>query len=74
MADIDATKAKSTIFIGGIAQGVDEAVLLQTFSPFGDIMEIQIPPAPGTHGDLPAEGRFSACDNDNLTIPGRRKA
>lgn len=55
MADIDATKAKSTIFIGGIAQGVDEAVLLQTFSPFGDIMEIQIPPAPGTHGDLPAE-------------------
>ncbi|CCA72804.1 hypothetical protein PIIN_06740 [Serendipita indica DSM 11827] len=34
MADIDATKAKSTIFIGGIAQGVDEAVLLQTFSPF----------------------------------------
>ncbi|PVF97783.1 RNA-binding domain-containing protein [Serendipita vermifera] len=58
MADIDATKAKSTVFIGGLAQTVDENVLLEAFAPFGDIMEIQIPPAAGTNGDQPpADGK-----------------
>jgi RNA recognition motif-containing protein len=36
MADIDATKAKSTVFIGGLAQTVDENVLLEAFAPFGE--------------------------------------
>ncbi len=55
MANIDATKAKSTVFIGGLAQTVDEAVLVETFSPFGDVMEVQIPPS-AAEGDRPAQG------------------
>jgi len=54
MANIDATKAKSTVFIGGLAQTVDEAVLVETFSPFGDVMEVQIPPS-AAEGDRPAQ-------------------
>lgn len=38
MANIDANKAKSTVFIGGLAQSVDESVLLQAFSPFGSFV------------------------------------
>jgi hypothetical protein len=38
MANIDANKAKSTVFIGGLAQTVDEAVLVQAFSPFGPFL------------------------------------
>ncbi|KAG8825368.1 hypothetical protein FRC19_011605 [Serendipita sp. 401] len=58
MANIDANKAKSTVFIGGLAQSVDENGLLQAFAPFGDVMEVQIPPAAGTNGDQPpADGK-----------------
>ncbi|KAG8829948.1 hypothetical protein FRC17_005742 [Serendipita sp. 399] len=58
MANIDTNKAKSTVFVGGIAQNVDENVLIQAFAPFGDIMEVQIPPAAGPNGDqLPADGK-----------------
>ncbi|KAI0797917.1 RNA-binding domain-containing protein [Abortiporus biennis] len=39
------TRTKKTIFIGGLADEVDEAVLLETFGTFGDIIEIQLPPA-----------------------------
>ncbi|KAH9926201.1 RNA-binding domain-containing protein [Fomitopsis serialis] len=42
----EGTKTKKTVFVGGIGDDVDEAVLIETFSTFGDIIEVQIPPAP----------------------------
>ncbi|KAF7793133.1 hypothetical protein EIP86_004242 [Pleurotus ostreatoroseus] len=41
----EGTKTKKTIFVGNIADDVDEAVLLETFATFGDVIEVQIPPA-----------------------------
>lgn len=57
----EGTRTKKTLFVGNIASDVDEAVLLETFQPFGtclaslrryfpltppgDIIEVQIPPA-----------------------------
>ncbi|KIP09588.1 hypothetical protein PHLGIDRAFT_116219 [Phlebiopsis gigantea 11061_1 CR5-6] len=41
----EGTKTKKTIFVGNIANDVDEAVLVETFHTFGDIIEVQIPPA-----------------------------
>ncbi|KAG6376175.1 hypothetical protein JVT61DRAFT_2149 [Boletus reticuloceps] len=56
----DGTKAKKTIFVGGLGDDVDESVLYESFSPFGelfdsfsdeyppptgDIVEVQLPPA-----------------------------
>jgi RNA recognition motif-containing protein len=45
MANIDAAKAKNTVFIGGLAPNVDENILVEAFSPFGllgslDVMEV----------------------------------
>ncbi|KAI0721005.1 hypothetical protein C8T65DRAFT_631911 [Cerioporus squamosus] len=42
----EGTKSKKTIFVGGIGDDVDEAVLLETFATFGDVIEVQLPPAP----------------------------
>ncbi|KAI0341552.1 RNA-binding domain-containing protein [Trametopsis cervina] len=41
----EGTKTKKTLFVGNLADDVDEAVLLDTFSTFGDVIEVQIPPA-----------------------------
>ncbi|KAI0093867.1 RNA-binding domain-containing protein [Irpex rosettiformis] len=41
----EGTKTKKTVFVGNIADNVDESVLLDTFSAFGDVIEVQIPPA-----------------------------
>jgi len=41
----EGTKTKKTLFVGGIADDVDEAALFDSFSPFGDVIEVQIPPA-----------------------------
>ncbi|OSC99064.1 RNA-binding domain-containing protein [Trametes coccinea BRFM310] len=42
----EGTKTKKTIYIGGIGEEVDEALILETFSTFGDIIEVQLPQAP----------------------------
>ncbi|KIY43425.1 RNA-binding domain-containing protein [Fistulina hepatica ATCC 64428] len=41
----EGTKAKKTVFVGGIGNDVDEAILYENFSTFGEIVEVQIPPA-----------------------------
>ncbi|THU89868.1 RNA-binding domain-containing protein [Dendrothele bispora CBS 962.96] len=41
----EGTKMKKTVFIGGIGDDVNEAVLYEHFATFGDIIEVQIPPA-----------------------------
>lgn len=35
--------AKRTVYVGGLAEEVDEKVLNAAFIPFGDIVDIQIP-------------------------------
>jgi len=45
MASDEGIRAKRAIFVGGLAQTVNETTLLQAFSTFGDIIDIQIPPA-----------------------------
>ncbi|KAI9070384.1 RNA-binding domain-containing protein [Trametes sanguinea] len=42
----EGTKTKKTVYIGGIGEEVDEALILETFSTFGDIIEVQLPQAP----------------------------
>jgi len=41
----EGTRAKKTIFVGGIADEVNEATVYEAFSTFGDIIEVQLPPA-----------------------------
>ncbi|KAG8935681.1 hypothetical protein FRC03_001541 [Tulasnella sp. 419] len=43
--------AKSTIYVGGIGDEIDEAVLVEVFSTFGDIIDVQLPS--GAPGDRP---------------------
>ncbi|CAG8441928.1 2520_t:CDS:2 [Ambispora gerdemannii] len=40
---------KCTIYVGGLDDQVDEKVLHAAFIPFGEIVEIQIPPDPASH-------------------------
>ena len=53
----EGTKAKKTIFVGGLTEQVDEATILETFQTFGDILEVQLPSAPETHRDAPFKHR-----------------
>ncbi|KAI5123362.1 hypothetical protein M0805_001783 [Coniferiporia weirii] len=41
----EGTKTKKTVFVGGLGDDVDEAAIYESFSTFGDILEVQIPPA-----------------------------
>ncbi|KAG6832133.1 hypothetical protein H0H87_002445 [Tephrocybe sp. NHM501043] len=41
----EGTKSKKTVFVGGIAEDVDEAIIYESFSTFGDIIEVQLPSA-----------------------------
>ncbi|KAJ8474920.1 hypothetical protein ONZ45_g15782 [Pleurotus djamor] len=48
--------AKKTVFVGGIGDDVDEGVIYETFSTFGDILEVQLPPA-NTNPNQPSDGK-----------------
>ncbi|KAF8478564.1 RNA-binding domain-containing protein [Russula ochroleuca] len=39
----EGAKTKKTIFVGGIGEDVDEEVILDAFSTFGDIIDVQLP-------------------------------
>jgi len=41
----EGTKGKKTVFVGGLGDDVDESILYESFSAFGDIVEVQLPPA-----------------------------
>jgi len=41
----EGTKSKKTVFVGGLGDDVDEAIIYETFSTFGDILEVQLPSA-----------------------------
>jgi len=49
-------KTKKTIFVGGIGEDVDEGVLLEAFSIFGDVIDVQLPTnATGRPHENPAD-------------------
>ncbi|KAG8707599.1 hypothetical protein FRC08_000399 [Ceratobasidium sp. 394] len=54
--DFDGTKRKQTIYVGGLHEDSNENELMEVFSAFGDIMDVQIPPAPTIHRDQPPTG------------------
>jgi len=41
----EGTRTKKTVFVGGIADDIDESNIYDNFSTFGDIIEVQLPPA-----------------------------
>ncbi|KAK0555567.1 hypothetical protein OC845_000137 [Tilletia horrida] len=76
-----ADSTKKTIYVGGLPESVDEAGLVSVFSPFGDIIEVQIPKEgrDGRHrgfGFITFSSRTEAEDAiDNMhlntiTVPG----
>ncbi|TEB36344.1 RNA-binding domain-containing protein [Coprinellus micaceus] len=40
----EGTKSKRTVYVGNLHEDVDEAFLYDTFSTFGDIIEVVLPP------------------------------
>ncbi|CAI2176936.1 16441_t:CDS:2 [Funneliformis geosporum] len=66
---------KSTIYVGGLDDQVNEQILHAAFIPFGDIVEIQIPPDPASHNQHRGFGFVEfeeACDAqaaiDNMNL------
>ncbi|KAF8609977.1 RNA-binding domain-containing protein [Ceratobasidium sp. AG-I] len=52
----DGTKRKQTIYIGGLHEESNESELIDVFSAFGDVIDVQIPPAPTIGRDAPPAG------------------
>ncbi|KAI0273756.1 hypothetical protein BC834DRAFT_966231 [Gloeopeniophorella convolvens] len=49
-------KTKKTVFVGGIGEDVNEEIIMETFSTFGDIIEVQLPTnATGRPHENPAD-------------------
>nr|CAG8434160.1 617_t:CDS:2 [Entrophospora candida] len=68
--------SKTTIYVGGLDDQVNEEILHAAFIPFGDIVEIQIPPDPASHNQHrgfgfvefeEADDAQAAIDNMNLS-------
>jgi peptidyl-prolyl isomerase E (cyclophilin E) len=36
----EGTKSKKTVFVGGVADEVNETIVLETFSPFGESLSL----------------------------------
>ncbi|CAG8711120.1 34783_t:CDS:2, partial [Gigaspora margarita] len=58
--------SKTTIYVGGLDDQVNEQILHAAFIPFGDIVEIQIPPDPASQFEEAADAQ-AAIDNMNLS-------
>ncbi|KAF9227885.1 RNA-binding domain-containing protein [Gyrodon lividus] len=52
----EGTKGKKTVFVGGIGEDVNESVIYEHFSTFGDVVEIQLPLA-ATNPALESEAK-----------------
>ncbi|KAI9428362.1 RNA-binding domain-containing protein [Lactarius indigo] len=39
----EGSKAKKTVFVGGIGEDVNEEIILEAFSLFGDVIDVQLP-------------------------------
>ncbi|KAI8813385.1 cyclophilin-like domain-containing protein [Cladochytrium replicatum] len=49
LATMGSTTNKAMLFVGGLDQQVTETFLHDAFIPFGDIIEVQLPPDPNSH-------------------------
>ncbi|KIY72145.1 RNA-binding domain-containing protein [Cylindrobasidium torrendii FP15055 ss-10] len=52
----EGNKSKKTIFIGNVAEEVNETIIYENFQTFGDIIEVQLPPA-NTNPHQPPDGK-----------------
>ncbi|KAJ7063327.1 hypothetical protein C8F01DRAFT_1209638 [Mycena amicta] len=52
----EGAKNKKTVFVGGVAEDLDEAAIYEQFSTFGDIIEVQLPSA-ATNPALQADSK-----------------
>lgn len=41
----EGSRNKKTIFVGGLSADVDQTTLIETFSTFGDVIDVQLPSA-----------------------------
>lgn len=58
----EGAKTKKTIFVGGISEEVNQESLINAFSTFGDIIDIQIPTAVSDNRDNPnGTSRIRTC-------------
>lgn len=52
----EGSKAKKTVFVGGIGEEVNEEIILEAFSVFGDVIDVQLPTnATGRPHENPAD-------------------
>ncbi|RUS23213.1 peptidyl-prolyl cis-trans isomerase E [Endogone sp. FLAS-F59071] len=68
--------SKTTLYVGGLDQQVNEDILHAAFVPFGDIISVQLPPDPASHNQHRGfgfvefenvEDTAAAIDNMNLS-------
>lgn len=74
------TTQKKTIYVGGLAEEVDEGVIRAAFIPFGDISEVQVPIDYQTEKhrgfafvefELPEDAKAAIDNMDNSELYGR---
>lgn len=79
----DAARLKSTIYVGGLDNAVNERILADAFLPFGEIVEIsipkpEIPSSPDPHRgfgyvefELPGDAKEAIDNMDQSELFGR---
>ncbi|KAI0065360.1 RNA-binding domain-containing protein [Artomyces pyxidatus] len=53
----EGSKSKKTVFVGGLGEDIDEAIVLEAFAPFGDVIDVQLPLAPTNRQDAEPKHR-----------------
>ncbi|KAI9509627.1 hypothetical protein F5148DRAFT_1186001 [Russula earlei] len=54
--EVGGKPTKKTIFVGGIGEDVDESIIMEAFSTFGDVIDVQLPTnATGRPHENPAD-------------------
>ncbi|RUP46858.1 peptidyl-prolyl cis-trans isomerase E [Jimgerdemannia flammicorona] len=64
------TDNKTTIYVGGIDQQVNEEILHAAFVPFGDVISVQLPPDPASHNQHRGFGfiEFETAEDTSAAI------
>ncbi|TEB06427.1 RNA-binding domain-containing protein [Coprinellus micaceus] len=62
----EGTKSKRTVYVGNLHEDVDEAFLYDTFSTFGDIIEVVLPPPANANQQPP-------LDSDTILPEGKHR-
>lgn len=80
----DTTRLKSTVYVGGLDQGVTAHTLAEAFVPFGDVVDISLPKPDGPNKtgdkhrgfgyvefDLPQDAKEAIDNMDGSELYGR---